>query len=239
VTNRVVPAAEPSYRAIDLAEPGDKQGSAAKTGVSNPHDLKTFDYGIWNRMRDGVTVQTDREFDSIPWHEDEEWRSLRRDIVRQNLTYAIDYLNRIPTARYSQDVTFRGTGMSHHRGNWAGMYRKLGRPRGGEVTTFAVLVPEPENKFDSFAVSIVVHGRHIGYVPRTHSEAVSRFVQRSGGLVKCIVVLWFDPRITKNSIRVHLAFPPGLEQNFRTDLSPVRWNSPRFGSQLVGFVVSR
>lgn len=183
-----------------------------------------------------VNINIDVTFESKDWYVDDEWRELRLNIEQRHLPYADDYLSRIPTAVVTQEHSFRGTGMSHHRGNWAGMYKKLGRPRGGEVATYAVLVPEPDNKFDRHAVSICVHGRHVGYVPRSHSETVSRFIHANGGLVKCVVVLWFDPQITKNSIRVHMPYPPTMQETFRTDLKPVRWTSPRYRNSLVGFV---
>lgn len=183
-----------------------------------------------------VQINIDVTFEEKDWYVDDEWRELRRSIEQRHLPYAADYLRRIPLATVSQEHSFRGAGMSHHRGNWAGMYRKLRRPRGGEVATYAVLVPEPDNRFDRHAVSICVHGRHIGYVPSTHSEAISRFVNANGGLVKCVVVLWFDPKITKNSIRVHMPYPPTMQENFRSDLEAVRWISPRYRNQLIGFV---
>lgn len=150
--------------------------------------------------------------------------------------YAINYLDRIPQAVSSISETFRGRGMQKAASNWVGLYKTMKRPRGREIPTFAVFVPEEGNPWDPTAVSIVVHGRHIAYVPAELSSEVKRFVIANGGLVKVEVVLWFDPGRTKNTVRVHLAKPYRMKDNFRTNLKVRRWTSPRWGSKLIGFV---
>lgn len=150
--------------------------------------------------------------------------------------YASNYLDRIPEAVSSGIVAFNGRGMQKIRGNWVGLYKAMGRPRGREIPTYAVFVPEETNPWDSNAVSIVVHGRHIAYVPSNLSSQVKRFVLANGGLVKVNIVLWFDPGRTKNTVRVYLAQPYRMKDNFKTDLKVRRWVSPRWGTQLVGFV---
>lgn len=48
------------------------------------------------------------------------------------------------------------------------------------------LVAEPENPHDPWAVRIEHHKSRLGYLPRTHNEAVSRLRQQ-GASVKCTI----------------------------------------------------
>lgn len=41
----------------------------------------------------------------------------------------------------------------------------------GNVVT---LEPEPDNKYDPFAVKVILHDEHVGYVPRSFSEWVTK-----------------------------------------------------------------
>ena len=53
-----------------------------------------------------------------------------------------------------------------------------GLRKGQEVT----LVPEPHNGFDPRAIRIEVHGRHIGYVPRSENRPLGRLLAQGAEL---------------------------------------------------------
>jgi len=155
---------------------------------------------------------------------------------RELLVYASDYLDRIPAVVHTSDTPIRGTGMRHKESNWVGMYKKMHLRRGQEVETWAVLVPQHGNPYDANAVAICVQGRHVGFIPSTDSSKIRGFIEKSGGLVKVRVTLWFDPGITKNAIGIHIALPPKMEDNFETDLKAVFWTGKRWRTELIGFV---
>lgn len=46
-------------------------------------------------------------------------------------------------------------------------------------TTKATLIPEPTNKFDKFAVKVVIKGKHVSYIPSTVSYDVSYMMKKS------------------------------------------------------------
>ena len=150
--------------------------------------------------------------------------------------YAEDYLERIPEALSSAEPAFNGKGMTYHRNNWVGLYKKLGRPSNREVELFAVLAPERDNRYDATAVSIAVHGRVIARVPAEISSKLTTFIDQHGGLVKVIVVLWFDPSRERSTVRVHLAQPMRMKEDFQTDLRVVRRIGKKWENELIGFV---
>lgn len=45
--------------------------------------------------------------------------------------------------------------------------------------TKATLIPEPSNKFDKFAVKVIIKGKHVGYVPGSVSYDVSYMMKKS------------------------------------------------------------
>jgi hypothetical protein len=165
----------------------------------------------------------------------EEWDSFAQD-GQELYVYASDYLDRIPAVVHTPDTPIRGTGMRHKESNWVGMYKKMHLRRGQEVETWAVLVPQHGNPYDSNAVAICVQGRHVGFIPATDSSQIKRFVAQNGGLVKVRVTLWFDPGITKNAIGIHISMPPKMADDFETDLKAVFWTGSRWRTDLIGFL---
>jgi len=45
--------------------------------------------------------------------------------------------------------------------------------------TKATLIPEPSNKFDKFAVKVIIKGKHVGYVPGSVSYDVAYMMKKS------------------------------------------------------------
>jgi hypothetical protein len=200
---------------------------ADKNSISNSSEELRRDFERFQNQQDRLESHTfDR--DSRVTRPDD--RHARGD------DYAEDYLDRIPEAYSSLEATFNGKGMTFHKNNWVGLYKKLGRPSGDEVEIFAVLVPERTNKNDATAVSIAVHGRVIARVPAEISAKVTRFIDQHGGLVKVRVVLWFDPSRERSTVRVHLAEPMRMLDDFYTDLRVVRRIGAKWNNELIGFV---
>ena len=64
--------------------------------------------------------------------------------------------------KYGKDTKFE----SHLTGLWEDDPYKV-------FLTKATLVPEPKNKFDKFAIKVIVKGKHVGYVPEVVSYDLS------------------------------------------------------------------
>jgi hypothetical protein len=45
--------------------------------------------------------------------------------------------------------------------------------------TDAKLVPEPKNKFDKFAVKVMIKNKHVGYVPKSFSFETARYMNKN------------------------------------------------------------
>jgi hypothetical protein len=83
--------------------------------------------------------------------------------------------------------TFPVAGESHRADNSMSLLKKYGKDTKFESSmtglweddaykvflTKATLVPEPSNKFDKFAVKVLIKGKHVGYVPEVVSYDVS------------------------------------------------------------------
>jgi hypothetical protein len=41
------------------------------------------------------------------------------------------------------------------------------------------LVPEPKNKFDKFAVKVMIKNKHVGYVPKSFSFETARYMNKN------------------------------------------------------------
>ena len=73
--------------------------------------------------------------------------------------------------------------------------------------TKATLIPEPSNKFDKFAVKVLVKGKHVGYIPASFSYNVSLMMHKNKN--KSLVV---------NSCISH--YPGGQGPQVSLDLPP-------------------
>ena len=84
-------------------------------------------------------------------------------------------------------------GESHRADNSMGLLKKYGKDTKFESSetgiweddaykifiTKATLVPEPKNKFDKFAVKVLIKGKHVGYIPASFSYEVSLMMHKS------------------------------------------------------------
>jgi hypothetical protein len=74
--------------------------------------------------------------------------------------------------------------------------RKLaGATSTGERETTAVLVPEPDNKYDPNAIRVSIEGHMVGYLPREVAESYQaplRSVNHAGQTAACLARLWWS-----------------------------------------------
>jgi hypothetical protein len=70
---------------------------------------------------------------------------------------------------------------------------------GGEFETIAMLLAEPQNKFDPNAVAVVMNTRRVGYIPKEDAKDLSpqlqAMAQNGQVLVVKAVIGWGDPMI--------------------------------------------
>jgi collagen type III alpha len=119
-------------------------------------------------------------------------------------------------------------GESHRIPDLRRIAGRMGGGPEGEAETTAVLVPEPDNKFDPNAVSVAIDGTTVGYLPREDAVSYSPTLLRlatAGVAVSVPARVWWGPLGDSNwmaSVQLDLG-PPGL-------LIPV--NAPPAGSAL-------
>lgn len=53
----------------------------------------------------------------------------------------------------------------------------VGALAGGET---AVLIREPQNKFDTNAVAVWISGRRVGYIPKAQNKVLAAFIDQAG-----------------------------------------------------------
>jgi len=80
--------------------------------------------------------------------------------VRQEGTREVSAVHILPPVWDEQEVV----GESHFAENLRAVLLALGGS--GEHMTTALLMPEPDNKFDRRAIAVYVEGRRVGYIPR-------------------------------------------------------------------------
>lgn len=68
------------------------------------------------------------------------------------------------------------TGESYRREAIAEVFTAAGRPLGGVIMRIAVLVADPDNKYDSNAVMVFVDGQHVAWVPAELAPGVQAVV---------------------------------------------------------------
>lgn len=44
----------------------------------------------------------------------------------------------------------------------------------------AVLVREPDNRFDPLAIAVWIDGKHVGYVPKAQNKVLAAFIDQTG-----------------------------------------------------------
>lgn len=79
-----------------------------------------------------------------------------------------------------------------HGQDMSSLYKTGSGESVGLVAYFtAKLVPEPSNKFDKFAIKVVIQNKHVGYVPKSFSFETAKFIKDSGqkslGVKACII----------------------------------------------------
>jgi hypothetical protein len=93
--------------------------------------------------------------------------------------------------------------------------RRLGGGPEGEAMTTAVLVPEPQNKYDPNAVAVNVDGATVGYLPREHAASYSPVLlalAATGVAVSVPARVWWGSGYEGDpiaSVRLDLG-PPGM-----------------------------
>ena len=92
-------------------------------------------------------------------------------------------------------MNFYVAGVKHHK-----FYEIAGELKEGDSVQ---LIPEPDNKYDKFAVKIEALGTMLGYVPKIFSEEVSQMIAEGKSLSTTIVKL--SPELDPwNALRIKL-----------------------------------
>jgi hypothetical protein len=124
-------------------------------------------------------------------------------------------------------------GARYYEGALRALLAAGGRSR-TELSVLALLVPEPENPHDQYAVQVLVHGQKVGYIPGRKAKELQRplieLQQQSGRQVGCrarIVDGRGGGRKDKGEPRVELFFDP-------RELAPSAMpaDTPRYGSTM-------
>lgn len=68
------------------------------------------------------------------------------------------------------------SGESYRREAIANVFSSAARPLGGVIMRTALLVAEPANPYDRFAVAVYVDGQHVGYIPADQAPRVQAVV---------------------------------------------------------------
>lgn len=84
-------------------------------------------------------------------------------------------------------------GESYRRDAFAHVFAAAGRPLGGVLMRTAVLVPDPQNPHDRYAVSVYVDGVHVGWVPADEAPRVQPIAiahARAGRQLTVLARVW-------------------------------------------------
>lgn len=84
-------------------------------------------------------------------------------------------------------------GESYRREAFAHVFTAAGRPLGGVLMRYAVLVPDPQNPHDRHAVSVYIDGVHVGWVPADEAPRVQPIAiahARAGRQLTVLARVW-------------------------------------------------
>lgn len=112
----------------------------------------------------------------------------------------------------------------------AQVFAAAGRPLGGVILYSALLVPEPNNPYDQFAVIVYVDGHHIGYVPAQDAPWVQPIVKayaaRTGQHLTVPARMWACCEDGKWSARATLS-PSGVTEPEWSYVDIAEWPGDR------------
>lgn len=104
---------------------------------------------------------------------------------------------------YNYDIV----GESYRRDNLLTIINEHNAISIGKLHIEAILDPEPLNTFDKHAVRVLIDGKHVGYIPKTDSERITKLIKESGkGSVKVKARIGWDKNQTSQFIGVKIAF---------------------------------
>ena len=81
------------------------------------------------------------------------------------------------------------TGESYRRDGVAQVFIAAGRPLGGVIMRTAVLIADPANQYDPFAVMVYVDGQHVGWIPTEMAPDVQPAVNTANASGRQLTVL--------------------------------------------------
>lgn len=99
-------------------------------------------------------------------------------------------------------------GESYRREAFAHVFAAAGRPLGGVLMRNAVLIPDPQNPHDRYAVSVYIDGVHVGWVPADEAPRVQPIAiahARAGRQLTVLARVWACCEAGDWSARVTLA----------------------------------
>lgn len=108
---------------------------------------------------------------------------------------------------FSDPFTFQIVGESHYRDNLLATIEAQGAHKLGEIYIEAVLQREPQNKFDEYAVCVIIEGKKVGHIPKEYSFEVSEFLNdRNCVAIKVNAVIGWNTNSPNPPIGVRLDF---------------------------------
>ena len=108
------------------------------------------------------------------------------------LTIEEENLTTSPGACWSDVQSFKYdvVGESHRRSNIDKALVVAERAYSGFMINTANLIPEPSNKYDKYAIKVVVSNIHIGYVPQKYSKTMSLYLKTKKAQNIPLCVFW-------------------------------------------------
>ncbi len=126
-------------------------------------------------------------------------------------------------------------GESYRPESFARIFATAGRPLGGVLMRTAVLVADPKNPYDRFAVAVYVDGAHVGFVPAYLAPSVQPVVlanTRARRQTTVLARVWACCEAGDWSARVTLSFSGQSEQEWSyVDFGPWPGNRSPDGSE--------
>ena len=136
-----------------------------------------------NTLNSNYSKYERRKFPSLAEAEEDEWNEL------------ID------------DYSFQIVGESHYRENLLSIIEKHNAHKSGELYLEAILVKEPNNKFDDSAVAVFIDGLKVGHVSKEYSFEVTEFLNEiSVNGIKLQAVIGWNNSSPNPPIGVRLDF---------------------------------
>lgn len=108
-------------------------------------------------------------------------------------------------------------GESYRLESFERIFTSAGRPLGGVLMRTAVLVPEPENRYDRYAVAVYIDGLQVGWVPAEEAPRMQRVANafsRAGRQLTVLARMWACSEAGSWSARVTLSFSGQTEHEW-------------------------